>query len=324
MFFIFGLTRCVSIVALAKPSRIKEKTVLQKKRSLMAAGIVALTAVAGLSTPAWSDDKVVAKVNGQEITEADMTLAESEIGKDLAQLPPEVKRRALAEYLIDNLLFAEAAEEAKLESDAEFENRLRYLRSRLLREFYFEKFLKNQIDEAQAKKIYDDRIAQLNPETEVLVRHILVKDEDKAKEIREKIVAGEDFAELAKENSIDPGSKDKGGLVGYFVKGQMVPEFEQAAFTMIEGSVSEPVKTDFGWHILKLEDRRQKPPPTYEAVKDTIMNSLIVLKAQEKASALRDKAELEYVDVDIKKQVEEQAKKQAEQKANGNAAAPKP
>lgn len=297
---------------------------LQKKRFLVAAGIAAFTAIAGLSSAAWSDDKVVAKVNGQDITEADMALAEAEIGQDLAQLPPEVKRRALAEYLIDNLLFAEAAEADKLGSDPDFKNRLQYLRHRLLRELYFEKNLKSTIDEAQAKKIYDDRVAQLKPETEVLVRHILVKDEGKAKELREKIIAGGDFEALAKENSTDPGSKDKGGLVGYFTKGQMVPEFEEAAFTMIEGSVSEPVKTDFGWHIIKLEDRRQKPPPSYDAVKDTIMNSLIVLKAQEDVAGLREKATLEYVDEGIKKQVEEQEKKEAEQKAKGADASPKP
>jgi peptidyl-prolyl cis-trans isomerase C len=296
---------------------------------------LALAASASLY-PAGAEEKasgtiVVAKVNGQAITEADMRFAENELGAELGNLPPEVKRRALAEYLIDNMLFAEAAEAANLAAAPEFEEQMRYLRRRLLREQYFEKTLKGTVSEDEAKKIYDARVAELKPEDEVAARHILVDSEEKAKELRAKIVAGADFAQVAKENSTDPGSKEQGGLLGYFGKGQMVPEFEAAVFKMIEGQVSEPVKTSFGWHIIKLEDRRRKEPPPFESVKDTIMNSLVVRKAQEQAVALRGKASLEYVDADIKKQVEDQKKKDAEaakkpaetQGTEAGAAAPK-
>jgi peptidyl-prolyl cis-trans isomerase C len=272
--------------------------------------------------PAAAEEKasgtvVVAKVNGQAITEADMRFAENELGPELGNLPPEVKRRALAEYLIDNMLFAEAAEGANLAATPEFEEQMRYLRHRLLREQYFEKTLRATVSEDEAKKIYDARVAELKPEDEVAARHILVDSEEKAKELRAKIVAGADFAQVAKENSTDAGSKDQGGLLGYFGKGQMVPEFEAAVFKMIEGQVSEPVKTNFGWHIIKLEDRRRKEPPTFDSVKDTIINSLVVKAAQEKAAALRNKASLEYVDADIKKQVEDQKKKESEAAKQG-------
>ncbi len=256
--------------------------------------------------------KVVAKVNGKAITEADMHFAEGELGSELGNLAPEVKRRALAEYLIDNMLFANAAEAAKLDTTPEFEEQMAYLRRRMLREQYFEKTLKSTVSEDDAKKIYDARIAEIKPEDEVSARHILVDSEEKAKELRAKIVAGADFAQLAKENSLDTGSKDQGGMLGYFVKGQMVPEFEAAAFKMAKGEVSEPVKTSFGWHIIKVEDRRRKAPPSFDSVKNTIINSLAVRKAQEKATELRDKAQLEYIDADILKQVEDQKKKQAE------------
>jgi peptidyl-prolyl cis-trans isomerase C len=261
-----------------------------------------------------ADETIVAKVNGKAITESDMQLAENELGGDLANLPPEIKRRALAEYLIDNVLFAEAAEAADIASSPEFKEQMDYLRRRLLREQYFEKTLKGTIGEDEAKKIYDARIADLKPEDEFAARHILVESEEKAKELRAKIAGGADFAEVAKENSTDTGSKEQGGLLGYFVKGQMVPEFEGAVVKMQKGEVSEPVKTNFGWHLIKLEDRRRKDPPSFDSVKNTIMNSLVVRKAQEKASTLREKAQLEYVDAGIKKQVEEQEKKQAEQK----------
>jgi peptidyl-prolyl cis-trans isomerase C len=301
--------------------------VFSKKRSFVAAAILALAAFGTNPNPSFAqDDKVVAKVNGNTITEADMRFANAEIGAQLGDIPENVKRRALAEYLIDNALFAEAAIAAKIAADPAFEEQMQYVRRRLLREQYFEKQLKGAISEADAKKIYDQRVAQLKSENEVAARHILVDNEEKAKEILAKIKAGGDFAALAKENSTDTGSKEQGGFLGYFGRGQMVPEFEKAAFTMIKGQVSEPVKTNFGWHIIKLEDRRRKPPPSFDDVKETILNSLAVLKAQEVVGALRKKADVEYLDDDIKKQVEEQEKKKAAEaktKPTESGAAPK-
>lgn len=298
-----------------------------KKRSFVAAAILALAAFGTNSNPSFAqDDKVVAKVNGNTITEADMRFANAEIGAQLGDIPENVKRRALAEYLIDNALFAEAAIAAKIAANPAFEEQMQYVRRRLLRELYFEKQLRGAISEADAKKIYDQRVSQLKSENEVAARHILVDNEEKAKEILAKIKAGGDFAALAKENSTDTGSKEQGGFLGYFGRGQMVPEFEKAAFTMIKGQVSEPVKTKFGWHIIKLEDRRRKPPPSFDEVKETILNSLAVLKAQEVVGALRKKADVEYVDDDIKKQVEEQEKKkaaEAKKKPTESGAAPK-
>lgn len=278
--------------------------------ALLAASVFAVHATSAVAQDA--SDKVVATVDGKNITEADMKLAEGEIGSELAQLPADVKRRALAEYLIDNQLFANAAETAKLGDTPEFQKYMAYLRQRALREHFFEKTLKGSVSEDEAKKIYNERVAQMKPEWEFAARHILVADEAKAKELRAKIAAGEDFAKLAGENSTDPVSKKEGGLLGYFGMGQMVPEFEAQVAKMQKGELSEPVKTAYGWHIIKLEDRRQKQPPTFDQVKDTIMNSLAVRKAQEKSAELRGKAKVDYVDADIKKMVEEQQKKQAE------------
>ena len=291
------------------------QNVFQKKRVLLAAAIVAAVSAGAILRGAAAEEKadtVVAKVNGQAITEADMRYAENELGAELANLPPEVKRRALAEYLIDNALFANAAEGAKLSATPEYEQQMGYLKRRVLRELYFNKTLKDTIKEDEAKKIYADRVAQLKPEEEIAASHILVDSEDKAKELHAKIAAGADFAQVAKENSTDTGSKDQGGSLGYFGRGQMVPEFEAAAFKLEKGQISDPVHTSFGWHIIRVDDRRKKEPPTYAAVKETIMNSLVVRKAQDAANEMRGKAQIEYVDADIKKQVEEQKKKQEE------------
>jgi peptidyl-prolyl cis-trans isomerase C len=292
--------------------------------SAAAAGL-ALILLSVMAPPALAEDaaaatKVVAKVNGEAITEADMRIAEAELGADLGDLPAEVKRRAVAEYLIDNVLFANAATSAKLDASPEFEEQLRYLRRRLLREQFFEKTLKGTVSEDEAKKIYDARVAEMKPEDEFAARHILVDNEAKAKELRDKIAAGADFAQLAKENSLDTGSKEQGGLLGYLTPAQLVPEFGDKISKMQKGELSEPIKTQFGWHVIKLEDRRRKAPPTFDSVKATIMNSLAVRKAQEKAADLRSKASLEYVDEGIKKQIEEQKAKQAEAEAAKKAA----
>jgi peptidyl-prolyl cis-trans isomerase C len=285
------------------------------KRALAGLAIAAATLLSATGTSALAQDagdKVIASVDGKPITESQLKLADTEVGSELGQLPPEVKRRALVEYLIDNQLFANAAEAAKLGDTPEFKKYLDYLRGRALREQYFEKTLKGTISEDEVKKIYNARVAQLKPENEFAARHILVDSEAKAKELRAKIAAGEDFAKLAGENSSDPVSKKDGGFLGYFGMGQMVPEFEAAVVKMQKGELSEPVKTAYGWHIIKLEDRRQKAPPSYEQVKDTIINSLAVRKAQEASAEMRGKAKVEYVDPDLKKQVEEQKAKQAE------------
>jgi peptidyl-prolyl cis-trans isomerase C len=287
-----------------------------KRRVLLAAVVVATVAAGGILRIASAEDKpstvVVAKVNGQAVTEADMRYAENELGGELANLPPEVKRRALAEYLIDNSLFADAAEAAKLSATPEFEQQMSYLKRRVLRELYFNKTLKDTIKDDEAKKIYDERVAKLKPEEEISASHILVDTEEKAKEVKAKLAAGGDFAQLAKENSTDTGSKDQGGALGYFGHGQMVPEFEGAAFKLEKGQISDPVHTNFGWHIIKVDDKRKKEPPSFAAVKDTIMNSLIVRKAQDAATEMRGKAQIEYVDADIKKQVEDQKNKKPE------------
>lgn len=301
------------------------QNVFLKGRVLLAAAVVAAISAGGFLRFAAAEDKpgdtVVATVNGQPITESDLRFAENELGGEIANLPPEVKRRALAEYLIDNELFAKAAEEAKIAATPEYEQQMRYLKRRVLRELYFDKTLKGKIGEDEAKKVYTEKIAQLKPEEEIEARHILVDSEEKAKELHAKIVAGADFAQLAKENSTDTGSKDQGGVLGYFGHGQMVPEFEAAAFKLEKGQVSEPVHTNFGWHIIKVDDRRKKEPPSFAAVKDTILNSLVVRKAQDTATELRSKAQVEYVDAGIKKQVEEQKLKK-EQDAKKPAEAP--
>ncbi len=278
---------------------------------------VALSAcVLGLAAAgARAEDKVVASVNGHTITEADLSLAEAEIGNELGNLPETTRRRVLVEFMIENQLYAEAAEAEKLGSGPDFDKRMAFWRQRALRDAYFEKTVKASIGEEAARAIYEDKVKELKPEEEVQARHILVASEDEAKKMVTRVEAGEDFAQLAKENSGDAGSKTQGGMLGYFGKGQMVPQFEEAAFALKKGEVSKPVQSQFGWHVIKVEDRRQKPPPSFDEVKDRLIGSMVQSKAQNIATELRGKAKIDYVDPEIKKMAEEDAKKQAEAQA---------
>ncbi len=255
---------------------------------------------------AVAQDKVVATVNGKALTEADMRLAETEIGGDLGNLPPDTRRRVLVEYLIENQLFAEAAESEKLGQRGSFDERMQYWRRRALRDSYFDITVKEGITEAEKKAFYDSQVSGSKEGEQVRARHILVESELKAKEIFEKIGHGADFTQMAKEFSKDPGSKQDGGDLGYFGKGQMVPAFEETAFKLKVGEVSLPVQSQFGWHLIKLEDRRVLKPPAFETVKDRITAALMHKKAQDLATSLRGKANIDYVDPEIKKQIEAQ------------------
>ena len=255
---------------------------------------------------AEAQDSVVAKVNGKTITEADMKLAEAEIGSDLGTLPEPTKRRVLVEFLIENQLFADAAEGQNLASGAAFNERLQYWRRRALRDAYFDTTVRNTINEAEARKLYEGMVGAAKPEEEVSARHILVESKDKARELYEKLAHGSDFAQLAKEHSKDPGSKDQGGQLGFFTRGQMVPQFEEAAFKLGKGEVGEPFQSQFGWHIVRVDDRRQRPVPRFDAIKDRVVADMIHKKAQQIAGDLRGKAQIEYIDPEIKSAIEQE------------------
>lgn len=277
-----------------------------------------LFAAAILAAPAWAaPDTVVAKVNGQPITEAELSFAEAEIGSELAGVPAEGRRRVLTEYLIEAHLMADSAEKAKLGEGSEFEGRMKYYRLRALRDAYFEKQVRDSVPESEAKSLYEERVKGLPAQEEVRARHILVKTEDEAKKVAQELTGGADFAEAAKKYSQDRGGQG-GGDLGYFSRGQMVKAFDDAAFTLEAGKLSNPVQSEFGWHIIKVEDKRNRQPPAFEEVKDQITASLVQNKLQATVLDLRKNGKIEILDADIKKAIE------AEAAAPAGAAQPEP
>lgn len=249
----------------------------------------------------------VARVNGADITEAEINFAEAEVGSEIAGLPAESRRRVLLEYLVEAHLFADAANKNQLASGKEFEERLAYYKLRALRDAFYEKKVREAVTEAQAKAAYDEQIAKLAPEPEVRARHILVKTEQEAKDLIKQLKGGADFTELAKKSSDGP-SAQTGGDLGYFSRGQMVKPFEDVAFALQPGQISDPVQTEFGWHVIKVEDKRNRPLPSFEEVKDQLMASLIQNQLKTVVQSLRGSAKIDIVDPELKKSIEDDAK----------------
>lgn len=282
-------------------------TIIKLPAAVCIVGLAAML-TAAFAGAVLAQDKPLATVNGKAITEADLKFAEEEIGGDLGNLPPQVRRRALIEYLIEHQLLAEAATLQKMDAGAEMDRRMLYFKRKALRDTYFDSAIKGGVSESDARKAFDAQIATVRPEEEVKASHILVESEVQAKELAAKIAHGDDktFAELAKQNSRDPGTKDDGGTLGFFGRGQMVPQFEEAAFKLKKGEVSQPIQTQFGWHLIRVDDRRQKQLPVFQEVKDRIVGSMVHQRAQGVVADLRGKAKIDYLDSDVKKQVDDE------------------
>lgn len=240
---------------------------------LFALGLI-VSAALSTSTAA----RTLAKIDGVEITDDDIRMAVDDLGASLPQqLEGQARENYLVEYLIDLRLVSRAAEKQKMAETPDFARRMGYFRDKVLMENLFAATTKAAVSEEAMKKVYDDAANAKKGEMEVHARHILLPTEDDARAALKRLQAGEDFAKLATELSKDPGSE--GGDLGYFTQDKMVPEFAETAFKLDVGKVSDPVKSQFGWHIIKVEDKRAKPFPAYDSVKDQIAR-YVAQKAQ--------------------------------------------
>jgi peptidyl-prolyl cis-trans isomerase C len=249
---------------------------------------------AGVASAA-EEDPVVARVNGVDIRQSDLAFAEEEIGGNMPTIPPEQKRDYLINYLVDVIVLSQAADKQKLSDRPDVRRRLSFDHNRLLMEALLQDAGKASLSEDAERKVYDEAVKQVKNEEEVHARHILVPTEDEAKAILAQLKGGADFATLAKEKSKDPGAAE-GGDLGYFTKEQMVPEFAEVAFKLGKGQLSDPVKTQFGWHIIKVEDKRIRPTPTFEQVKPQIENYIAHRAQAELVENLRKSATVERLD----------------------------
>src|SRR5690348_21675 len=264
-----------------------------------------LSAALLLTAPAFAQDKdpLVAKVNGTEIHQSDLDIIETEAG----QIPPmseAAKKDYLVAFMTDMILVSKAAQDQKLGNSPEFAKKLEFSRNKLLMSELLEKTGKAALTNEAMRKVYDDAVKQMPAEEEVHARHILVRaaagDEKASKDAEDKIKAviarlnkGEDFAKVASEVTEDPSGKANGGDLGFFTKEAMVPEFADVAFSLDKGKISAPVKTQFGWHVIKVEDKRSKPAPSFDDVKPQV-EAFVTRKAQaELVTKLRETAKVE-------------------------------
>ncbi len=268
---------------------------------------LALLPQPGLAAEGEGGEQVVATVNDHPITN-------HELEQRLESLPPQIRhqfasgprRRQLLDQVILGYLMAEEAKKEGLDHTQEFKEQLAQAREALLARLYMKKHVEREAQptEAELRAEYQKRLPQLTPSPQVHARHILVKTKEEAEAVRKRIVeGGEDFAKVAKEVSIGP-SKSKGGDLGYFGRGRMVPAFEKAAFALKPGEVSEPVKTQFGWHIIKVEDKKEAKPPTFEQVRDRLARQLVQERYRSQltalSEALKKKARIEIKDPSLK------------------------
>ncbi|MTW14635.1 peptidylprolyl isomerase [Rhodoplanes serenus] len=283
----------------------------RRRAGVGAALVLAVVLAAGgavAQAPAPAADPVVAKINGVEIRQSDLALAEEDVGQNVPAGTADAKRDWLINYLTDMTLLAKAAEAQKVQDSDDFKKRLAYVRSKALMETLLRDSGKAGATSEAMQHVYQEAVKQMGDEQEVHARHILFRVADasdqkaaaaaeaKAKETLARIKKGEDFAKLAKDLTEDPPGKADGGDLGWFTKDQMVPEFSEAAFKLDKGQVSDPVKTSFGWHIIKVEDKRKREAPPFDQVKDQI-ETFVTRKAQiELLNKLRQEAKIERLD----------------------------
>ncbi|QGM98051.1 peptidylprolyl isomerase [Methylocystis parvus] len=259
------------------------------RAALGAVGLLALSA----ALPAQA--KVLAKVNGVEITDEDLKIATEDLGPGVPrQLEGKARESYILDFLIDEQLVVQKAQADKLAETPDFAKKMAYLRDKALMEVLLGNVAKAAATDAAIKATYEEAAKNQKPETEYHAHHILVPTEEEAKKALTRVKGGEDFAKVAGEVSKDPGSK--GGDLGWFTKDRMVPEFGEAASKLKPGELSEPVKTQFGWHIIKLDETRPKTFPPLDQVKDQVARYVVQKAQSELVLKLREGSKIERAD----------------------------
>lgn len=222
------------------------------------------------------ENKILASVNGKNITQHDVDMAMTRFPQQNQEyFSSEIGREQLLEQLISFELLYKFAMDEKLEETEEFKTQLELLKKDLLIQAGVKKVLDAvTISDDEVKKYFEDNKEMFKGQASVKAKHILVDTEEKANEIKEKIDNGLAFEEAAKEFSTCPSSS-QGGDLGTFTRGKMVPEFENAAFELEIGKVSEPVKTQFGYHLIKVDEKLPEVMKSFDEVKDSLKLNLL-------------------------------------------------
>jgi peptidyl-prolyl cis-trans isomerase C len=246
------------------------------------------------AAPAGEADPVLAKVNGEEIRRSDALRVISTLPPQVQMMPPQMIMPAVVDQIINGKLIAQQGYEKNLQDEAEVKERLKRAEERFVQEMYLTREVEERITPERLDEAYKVYLEENPPKDEVRASHILVESEEEAKQIIGQLEGGADFAELAREKSKDPAAAQQGGDLGYFSKDQMVEPFAEAAFAMEPGALSEtPVQTQFGWHVIKVEDKRKSTPPTQAEVEGELKSQVSETVIAEMVESLRDDAQIE-------------------------------
>lgn len=254
-----------------------------------------------LANIGFAEDKIIATVDGKPLYESAIKakiegfMQSSGMAKgqmDYSSLDNQAKETIIKTMIIGDLILAKA-KESKLATSKEFQEMKKFVEDQLLQKTFMDNLVKEHVSDAMIKAKYDQLLVDFKEKEEYKTSHILVATEDEAKKLKAKLDKGEDFAKLAKENSLD-GNKSEGGSLEYFSAGQMVEPFEKAVETMKIGEISSPVKTEFGYHIIKLENKRKMTPPTFESMKDKIKQLLANEYIKDYVEKLMSKHKVEF------------------------------
>lgn len=240
---------------------------------------------------------VVATVNGVNITQADLQAMATQFGDALAQYAPEERRPALLEAAINVQLMAQAGVGIGLDQTPDFIEQMRLLRERVLQNAYLQTVIESQITEEALTAKYDELVSQLNLPTQVHIRHIVVATEAEANEIISLLNSGAiDFESMAQTRSLDTTTGAEGGDLGFWGPGELIVELDDVIFTIPPGEVGQvPVQTQFGWHVIKVDEARTQPPPSFEETRDQIRDILYQELFNAEVARLTAEATIEIV-----------------------------
>ncbi|HEY0917747.1 peptidylprolyl isomerase [Devosia sp.] len=273
----------------------------------------AAPAAPGAATPAVTPETVVATVGGEAITEAELGFAAEDLQQQLAQFPPAERRAYLLSLLIEVKLLAKAARDEQMDKTDRFARRLKYLEERELRRTYLSGLVEAGVTPEAVRAAYDAYVAGFEPQDEVHARHILVATEEDAKAIKDELAAGKPFEQLAAEKSTDPSAAQNGGDLGFFVRGMMVKPFEDAAFALTEpGQVSEPVQSQFGWHVIRLEEKRKSQPPSFEDLQQQLQQQVLFELFEKTVDELKQGVAIDIPDAALAEAVKRQSEPQGQ------------
>ena len=244
-------------------------------------------------------DPIVATVNGVPVRLSELEVAQQSLPPQYRSMPLQAVFPALLDRLVDSKLVVQEGKKNKVTEDPAYKKRLAFVEEQVLQDFWIQREIARKVTADKLRQRYEERLKSMPAEEEVHAKHILVATEDEAKALIAEIKKGAAFDKLAKEKSTDKASGAEGGDLGWFKKSDMVKEFADAAFDLKKGQLTEtPIKTQFGYHVIQVEDRRKAPPPAYEELADQLREEMAREAVTAELDLMRSRAKIEKFNID--------------------------